>query len=185
VLVLVLVLVRVLVRVRVRGSAAHLAEHRDGADDELFGVPSFCRGDIAGDGANVDECAAFHGRSASDGVCVSSIGRARFARSLGDIERDRHRGGFQLLSKFAFASWKVARDSQCEVEELDRAPIDIQVLVVQTWLRSFGHASSVGPRSVRLRVSRTRTRTRTSTPHEDEDEETDQTSAARKTRDAP
>ena len=28
-------------RVHVRDSAAHLAEHRDGSDDEVFGVPIF------------------------------------------------------------------------------------------------------------------------------------------------
>src|SRR5258708_29278255 len=85
-------------------------------------MPSICGADGAGDGADIDEGAALLGRSACDGVSVSTVSRARLTGSVGDVQGNGHRGRLELVSKLAFASWQCARDAQREAKKLNCAP---------------------------------------------------------------
>ena len=155
VLVLVLVVVLVLLRLRVRVSAAHLAEHGDDSNEEGVGAPSIRGGEVAGEGADVDESTTFHGGAACNGVGVGAVCRARLSRALSDVQGNGHRCGLELASQLALASRQAARDPQREPQEGDGALVGIQVLVVE--FPRVGHDVPVDRGRDPLLVSRTRT----------------------------
>ena len=109
-------------------SAAQLGQHRNNPGQEFDGLPvlAFVKAPEGTD--DIEHRSAFHGGAASDRVVPSGVGFGASSCGLGDVQRNRERSTWQLITKFAVSSGDLRCHLNGDGHELDGAPIHIQLL---------------------------------------------------------
>ena len=99
-------------------SAAHLAEHRDGPNKQIFGACDLRLSDLE-QADDVHDSPALHGSPSCGRMEMRSLLCASLASCLGDVQRNRGRRSAQLICQSGVSPGEATDDGKGDLQELD------------------------------------------------------------------